>query len=79
MSGAASFAKRWSWHKRRCRPHHFRFFTSNHSRPQAATINTATTDHGVDEGGSSLGVDGTGAVEGGFGVGRGFVEDDFCS
>ena len=37
---------------------HFRIFTSNHSRPVAATINTATTDHGVDEVGSSLGVAG---------------------
>jgi hypothetical protein len=41
---------------------HFRFFTSNHSRPVAATINTATTDHGVDEVGSSLGVDVVGFV-----------------
>lgn len=55
-----------------CEPHlplpmtlqanHLRFFTSNHSRPVAATTNTATTDQGVDEGVSSLGVD-VGAVE----------------
>ncbi len=28
---------------------HLPFLRSNHSRPIAATINTATTDHGVDE------------------------------
>lgn len=33
---------------------HFRFFTSNHSRPVAATSSPAITDHGVDEAGSSL-------------------------
>ena len=59
---------------------HFRFFTSNHSRPIAATINTATTDHGVDEVASSLCVDVVEVVEtffctvgcttgGGFGAG----------
>ncbi|MEQ1934556.1 MAG: hypothetical protein ABL962_11890, partial [Fimbriimonadaceae bacterium] len=37
---------------------HLRFLSNNHSRPVAATINTATTDHGVDEVGSSLGVAG---------------------
>ena len=35
---------------------HFRFFTSNHSRPIAATINTTMMLHGVGEVGSSLGV-----------------------
>ena len=45
---------------------HFRFFTSNHSRPIAATINTMMTLQGVDEVGSSLGVDGAAAVEGAF-------------
>ena len=34
---------------------HLRFFTSNHSRPVAATINTTMMLHGVDEVGSSLG------------------------
>ena len=43
---------------------HMRLFTSNHIRPMAAMINTAATDHGVDEVGSSLG--GDGAVEGAF-------------
>ena len=38
MGGAASFAKCWSWLAARCRPHHFRFFTNNHSRPSAATV-----------------------------------------
>lgn len=33
---------------------HFRFLSNNHSRPIAATINTATTDHGVDEDGFSI-------------------------
>ena len=28
---------------------HLRFFTSNHSRPSAATINTTIMLHGVDE------------------------------
>jgi hypothetical protein len=28
---------------------HFRFFTSSHSRPVAATINTTMMLHGVDE------------------------------
>lgn len=36
---------------------HFRFFTSSHSRPLAATINTTMMLHGVDEAGSSLGGD----------------------
>ena len=36
---------------------HFRFFTSNHSRPVAATINTTMMLHGVDEAGSSFGSD----------------------
>ncbi len=35
---------------------HLRFFTSNHSRPIAATINTTMMLHGVDEVGSSPGV-----------------------
>jgi hypothetical protein len=43
---------------------HFRFFTSNHSRPITATINTTKMLHGVDEVGSSLGVDGAGEVVG---------------
>jgi hypothetical protein len=33
---------------------HFRLFTSNHRRPVAATTNTTTTDHVVDEFGCSL-------------------------
>jgi hypothetical protein len=33
---------------------HLRFFTSNHSKPVAATTNTVTTDHGVDVVGSSV-------------------------
>ena len=37
---------------------HLRFLSTSHSRPVAVTINTATTDHGVDEVGSSLGVAG---------------------
>lgn len=36
------------------RADHLRFFTSNHSRPQAATINTTMMLHGIDEVGSSL-------------------------
>ena len=35
---------------------HFRFLSTNHSRPHAATIKTTITLHGVDEVGSSLGV-----------------------
>ena len=37
---------------------HFRFFTSNHSRPVAATIKTTMMLQGVDEVGSSVGVGG---------------------
>ena len=51
---------------------HLRFFTSNHSRPNAATISTATTDHGVDEVGSSVGVV-TAFASGAFGVDEGFA------
>lgn len=36
------------------RADHLRFFTSNHSRPQAATINTTMMLHGIDEVGASL-------------------------
>jgi hypothetical protein len=36
---------------------HLRFFTSNHSRPVAATISTTMMLHGVDDVGSSLGVE----------------------
>ena len=37
--------------------YHLRFFTSNHSRPVAATIKTTMMLHGVDDVGSSLGDD----------------------
>ena len=72
MSGAAEL----------CEPHlpelmtlqaaHLRFFTSNHSRPNAATISTATTDHGVDEVGCSAGVV-TAFASGAFGGDAGFA------
>ncbi len=64
MGGAARFAKRWSWLAARCRPHHLRFFISNHSRPIAATINTTMMLHGVDEVGSPLVVVGIGLAGG---------------
>ncbi|GAA5148230.1 hypothetical protein GCM10023213_44090 [Prosthecobacter algae] len=47
---------------------HFRFFTSNHSRPVTATIKTMMMLHGVDEVGSSLGVV-SGFASGAIGVG----------
>ena len=50
--------------------HHSRFFTSNHSRPVAATIKMTATSHGLDEVGSSLGVDGAVGERG---------EEDKCS
>ncbi len=60
-----SFAKRWSWLAARCRPHHFVCRLSNsHSRPIAAKISTAITDHGVDDAGSWLGVDAVGFASG---------------
>lgn len=48
---------------------HFRFFTTNHSRPHAAKINTTMMLHGVDEVGSSLGVDVVKVVRAFFGAG----------
>ena len=44
---------------------HLRFLSNNHSRPIAATNNTATIDHSVGDVGSSLG------------VGEGFASDAF--
>ena len=64
--GAASFAKRWSWLLRRCRPHHLLFLSNNHSRPIAATLNTTMMLHGVDDAGSLLGVDAVGFASGVF-------------
>lgn len=45
---------------------HLRFFTCNHSKPSAATINTAMMLHCVDDVGSSLGVDVVGFASGAF-------------
>ena len=55
--------------------HFVRRLSNNHSRPIAATINTTTTDHGVDEVGSSLVTDGFASDE----VGSSLVTDGFAS
>lgn len=47
---------------------HLPFFNSNHSRLVAATITTASTDHGDEDVGSSLGVVVVGFASGDFGV-----------
>lgn len=49
---------------------HFRFFTNNHSRQVAATLNTTMMLHGVDEAGSSLAVVGVGFASGASSGGR---------
>jgi hypothetical protein len=53
---------------------HERRFIGNHSRPSAATIHTTMMRHGLDEAGSSLGVD-AGEVEEAF-VDTGVCADD---
>ena len=55
---------------------HFRFFTSNHSRPVAATIKMTTRLHGVDEVAASLCVDAV-EVAGAFFGGGWMAGDDF--
>jgi uncharacterized membrane protein len=68
---------RWSWLPTTLQADHLRFFTKNHSRPVAATINTATTDQGVDEAGSSLGADVGFASGAFFGAGGWMAGEDF--
>jgi hypothetical protein len=54
------------WNNSALEADHFRFLSTSHSRPVAATIKTTMMLHGVDEAGSWLGVVGVSFASGSF-------------